>query len=105
MTNQEAISRIVPNSLGCQKHNLGCKDQLAHQIQMRLVVADNDSGLIKIESYRFFSLDDHTAYFSDEFSAGNAVMNHHKSGCMIDQFMEPNLFLFGHPSDFDVDPG
>ena len=102
MTNQEAISRIVPNPLVCQKHNLGCKDQLAHQIQMRLVVADDDAGLIKIESYWFFSLDDHTAYFSDEFSAGNAVMNHHKFGCMIDQFMEPNLFLFGHPSGYDV---
>ena len=72
---------------------------------MRLVVADDDAGLIKIESYRFFSLDDHTAYFSDEFGAGDAVMNHHKSGCMIDQLMEPNLFLFGHPSDFDVEPG
>ena len=105
MTNQKTISRIVPNPLVGQKHNLGCKDQLAHQIQMRLVVADDDAGLIKIEIPRFFSLDDHTSDFSDEFSAGNAVMNHYKSGCMIDQFMEPNLFLFGHSSDFDVEPG
>ena len=44
MANEQSIQRVIPYPLIREEDHIGGEDQLTSQVDMRLVVADHDSG-------------------------------------------------------------
>ena len=95
IANQETIERIVPHPLVGEEDYLRRKHQLAHQVEMRLMIADDDAWFVEVDVAL------HLLY---KPSSGDAMMYHHKTRSMIDQLMQAIPLLFQLLANFQVKP-
>ena len=95
IADKRTIKWIIPNP-GIGKENyFRCENQLTHQIKMRLMITDNNTGGVKIQAIRHLVV---------KLCPRYTMMYHHKSGCMINKQVKTIPSLLGHLSKPCVNP-
>ncbi len=93
LADDETVQRVVPHPVGGKNHQLGRKGQHGQQVKVRLVVAGDDSGALKV----IFSREDKRIPYPTEQPRAHP-------GEPADKTVEFLLLFLGLRADFEEQP-